>query len=47
MIDAINWVVPLVVGLPFTLMGVLKLYGLSRGIVGGHDKPLVQQLCGT
>ena len=42
-----NWLPPLLVGVTFTLMGSLKLYGLIRGITGGHDKPLVAQLCGT
>ena len=42
-----NWLPPLLVGLSFTLMGSLKLYGTLRGIVGGHEKPLVTRLCGT
>jgi hypothetical protein len=47
MTDAINWLVPLLVGVPFTLLGCLKLYGAVQGVEGGHDKPLAQQLCGT
>ncbi len=35
------------VGLTFTILGSIKLWGLSRGIVGGADKPVVQRLCGT
>jgi hypothetical protein len=35
------------IGIPFTLLGALKLYGLWRGVEGGPDKPLGQQLCGT
>lgn len=35
------------VGLMFTLLGGLKLWGLKRGIVGGADKPVVRRLCGT
>jgi hypothetical protein len=35
------------IGLTFTLISSLKLYGLSKGIVGGADKPLGTQLCGT
>ena len=35
------------VGIPFTVIGCLKLYGLWRGIEGGKDKPLGQRLCGT
>jgi hypothetical protein len=41
------WLPPAVVGLTFTLMGSLKLYGLSRGVVGGADKPFLTRLCGT
>ena len=47
MISSIAWLVPAVIGLWFTLLGALKLYGLSTGVVGGADKPLVTQLCGT
>jgi hypothetical protein len=46
-ISIIDWFVPVLVGLLFTLMGSLKLYGVSRGVVGGADKPFVTQLCGT
>lgn len=42
-----EWLPPLLVGLSFTLLGSLKLYGLLRGIVGGHEKPLMTQLCGA
>ena len=42
-----NWFPPLIVGLTFTLMGGLKLYGYVRGVVGGRDKPAFQYLCGT
>jgi hypothetical protein len=41
------WLPPAAVGLTFTLMGALKLFGFSKGIVGGHEKPFVVQLCGT
>jgi hypothetical protein len=34
-----EWLVPAIVGASFTLLGLLKLYGLSKGMVGG--------LCGT
>ena len=47
MTSFIDWLVPAVIGLTFTLMGALKLYGLSTGVVGGADKPFVTQLCGT
>ena len=38
---------PLAVGLMFTILGSLKLWGLRRGIVGGADKPFAQKICGT
>jgi hypothetical protein len=41
------WLPPAMVGGMFMLLGCLKLYGLSRGVVGGADKPLVTRLCGT
>jgi hypothetical protein len=44
---SIEFLVPALVGLPFLLIGSLKLYGLSRGVVGGADKPIVTQLFGT
>ena len=47
MTSFIDWLVPACIGLTFTLIGSLKLYGLSRGVVGGADKPFVTQLCGT
>jgi hypothetical protein len=34
-----EWLPPAAVGLTFTLLGALKLFGWYRGIVGGHDKP--------
>jgi hypothetical protein len=42
-----DWLVPALVGVTFTLLGSLKLYGLWRGVVGGLDKPFITQLCGT
>jgi hypothetical protein len=47
MIAFADWFVPTLIGLTFTLIGALKLYGLSTGVVGGADKPFVMQLCGT
>jgi hypothetical protein len=47
MISLSDWFVPALIGVTFTLVGSLKLYGLSRGVVGGADKPFVTQLCGT
>ena len=42
-----DWLPPATVGVTFTLLGSIKLWGLYRGIVGGADKPVVQRLCGT
>jgi hypothetical protein len=42
-----DWLPLLLVGLTFTAMGCLKLYGLARGIEGGADKPVAQKLCGS
>ena len=47
MISIADWLPPAVVGVTFTLLGSLKLYGLARGIVGGADKPFITKLCGT
>ena len=47
MISFTDWFVPALIGLTFTLLGSLKLYGLSRGVIGGADKPYLTQLCGT
>jgi len=47
MISFPDWLVPAVIGVTFTLLGSLKLYGLATGVVGGADKPFVTKLCGT
>jgi hypothetical protein len=47
MISFTDWFPSAVVGLTFTILGSIKLWGLKRGIVGGQDKPFTQQLCGT
>jgi hypothetical protein len=41
------WFSNAVVGGVFTLVGVVKIYGLCRGIIGGRDKPFFQYACGT
>jgi len=47
MLDFSDWLPPATVGLTFTILGSIKLWGLKKGIVGGADKPFAQQLCGT
>ncbi len=47
MISLVDWFVPLLIGVMFTLLGSLKLYGLGKRIVGGADKPFVIKLCGS
>ncbi len=47
MISFTDRFIPALIGATFTLIGSLKLYGLSKGVVGGADKPFVRQLCGT
>ena len=47
MISFADWFPLATVGLMFTLLGGIKLWGLKQGIVGGADKPFTQRLCGT
>ncbi len=47
MISFTDWFPPAVVGVTFTLLGSLKIYGLAKRIVGGADKPFATRLCGT
>ena len=47
MISVADWLPPAAAGVTFTVFGVLKLFGLSMGIVGGVGKPLASRLCGT
>jgi hypothetical protein len=42
-----DWFALATVGLTFTTLGSLKLWGLYRGIDGGAGKPVVQRICGT
>ena len=46
MITFVDWLPLATVGLTFTILGSIKLWGLKRGIVGGADKPFAQRLCG-
>jgi hypothetical protein len=43
----IEWFPQALVGTTFTLLGLVKVYGLARGIEGGGGKPLGRRLCGT
>jgi hypothetical protein len=47
MIEIQQWLPFAAVGISFTILGVLKVYGLCRGIEGGVEKPLSDRLCGT
>lgn len=47
MISFAEWLPALAVGVSFTVMGCLKLFGFAKGVEGGHGKPLVARLCGT
>jgi len=41
-----DWLPPLAVGLPFTTLGLLKVYGFRKGIIGGGGKPASCRLLG-
>jgi hypothetical protein len=46
--DKVIYCVPLLsVGLPFTVLRVLKIYGLSKGVVGGRERPMACRLMGS
>ena len=47
MLTHLDWLIPGIIGVTFTLVGVLKFVGLYRGIVGGVDKPFLEKLCGS
>ena len=42
-----DWLPSAAVGSAFTVVGLLKVYGLFRGIVGGGHKPASKRLCGS
>jgi hypothetical protein len=42
-----DWFPLATVGATFSILGVLKLYGRSRGIVGGGDKPWQDRVVGS
>ena len=41
------WFTPAVLGVTFTTIGLLKIYGLCRGVIGGRNKPFFQYAIGT
>ena len=45
--DLAAWLPAAIVGAGFTSLGLVKLYGFSRSIVGGGCKPVLQRLCGS
>jgi len=47
MITLLDWLPFVIVGISFTILGALKLYGVICGIEGGRDKAAFQYLCGT
>jgi hypothetical protein len=47
MAELLIWVPTALVGVSFTGLGLIKVYGLARGIVGGGGKPASQRLCGS
>jgi hypothetical protein len=46
MIALIEFLPPATVGITFTTIGVLKLYGWKKGIIGGGGKPAFCRLFG-
>lgn len=47
MVGFADWFPPATVGGMFTIFGLLKVYGLFRGIEGGGCKPLTERVCGS
>jgi hypothetical protein len=47
MIAIPDWFPPAVVGGTFTTLGLLKVYGIRKGIVGGGGKPASCRLLGS
>jgi tellurite resistance protein TehA-like permease len=41
-----EWLPPAAVGATFTTIGLLKVYGLRKGVVGGGGKPISCRLLG-
>ncbi|MDB2686818.1 hypothetical protein N9Y42_06360 [Mariniblastus sp.] len=47
MLTFFDWFPLTLLGLTFTFLGCVKLYGIARGIEGGARKPFSERLCGT
>ena len=47
MASIIDCLVAAAIGVVFTVLGGLKLYGLWKQVEGGADKPFFRQVCGT
>ena len=45
--DLATWLPAACVGISFTAVALAKVYGFSRGIVGGACKPVSQRVCGS
>lgn len=46
--DTLITLLPLLtVGLSFSVLGALKIYGLSKGVVGGGGRPLTCRILGS
>ena len=45
--DLAAWLPAALVGASFTSLGLIKVYGFTRGSVGGGCKPASQRLCGS
>jgi hypothetical protein len=46
MVSLSDWLPNAVVGVTFTTIGILKVYGFRKGIVGGGGKPASCRLMG-
>jgi hypothetical protein len=42
-----DWLPAVTVGISFTALGLLKVYGLTRGIIGGGEKRASERICGS
>jgi hypothetical protein len=45
--DLAAWLPCAWVGVSFTSLALVKVWGFSRGVVGGGCKPLSQRVCGS